>query len=74
MSKTRLWLKCSGLEGGIPLYLLIYYVLMGGGLISRVIVESANLHLGGSYMPGGLILKGGLICQIIRYVSTPNDH
>jgi hypothetical protein len=31
---------------------------------------AATLRQGGYYMRGGLIAKGGLICQIIRYEDT----
>jgi hypothetical protein len=27
-------------------------------------------RLGGTYRPGGVIAKGGLICQILRYIQS----
>ena len=37
--------------------------LIKGGLICQQNVGTATLRWGGSYMRGGLIAKGGLICQ-----------
>jgi hypothetical protein len=49
---------------GIASFLTL--VLIKGGLISQKNVGTATLSWGGAYKPGGLIAKGGLICQIIR--------
>jgi hypothetical protein len=37
-------------------------VLIKGGLISQKNVGTATLSWGGTYMPGALMAKGGLIC------------
>ena len=49
----------------IPTFLTL--VLIKGGLISQKNVGTATLRWGGAYKPGGLIGKGGLINQFIRY-------
>jgi hypothetical protein len=36
--------------------------LIKGGLICQKNVGTVTLRWGGTYMPGGLIAKGGLIC------------
>ena len=51
---------------GIASFLTL--VLIKGGLISQKNVRTVTLSWGGAYKPRGLILKGGLINQIIRYL------
>jgi hypothetical protein len=53
---------------GIASFLTL--VLIKGGLISQKNVGTATLSWGGAYKPGGLIAKGGLIYQLIRYPSV----
>jgi hypothetical protein len=44
------------------------FLLVLRGVLYTKNVRSATLRLGGYYMPGGTISKGGTICQFIRYV------
>ena len=43
------------------------FLLVLRGVLYTKNVRSATLRLGGYYMPGGTISKGGTICQFIRY-------
>jgi hypothetical protein len=45
------------------------FLLVLRGVLYTKNVRSATLRLGGYYMPGGTISKGGTICQFIRYLS-----
>ena len=53
---------------GITSFLTL--VLIKGGLICQRNVRTATLSCGGAKKPGGLIAKGGLKCQFIRYPSS----
>ena len=44
------------------------FLLVLRGVLYTKNVRSATLRLGGYYMPGGTISKGGTICQFIRYL------
>ena len=44
-----------------------------GGSYMPTNVGTATLFYGGYYMRGGLIAKGGLICQLIRYTYDSFD-